>query len=124
MDDACPHPRPRGFDSLTREWEPVTYVNAPFHHATEFVHKGIEQKAQGKTSLFVLPVPSYVNLLLNAGADLRPLGRIEWLHARTGEPWKSPHHCALFVLRGCRGAERPPVVPDRSHRLHEALVPS
>jgi hypothetical protein len=24
MDDACPHPRPRGFDSLTREWEPVT----------------------------------------------------------------------------------------------------
>jgi hypothetical protein len=107
MDDACPHPRPRGFDSLTREWEAVTYVNPPFHHATEFVHKGIEQKAKGRTSLFVLPVPSYVNLLLNAGADLRPLGCIAWLHEETGEPGKSPQHCALFVLRGRRSPPRP-----------------
>jgi hypothetical protein len=106
MDDACPHPRPRGFDSLTKDWEPVTYVKAPFNQATEFVHKGIEQMTQGKTSLFVLPVPSYVNLLLNAGADVRPLGRIAWLHAKTGEPWKSPLHCALFVLRDGRCSTR------------------
>jgi hypothetical protein len=77
--DPCPFPRPEAYNSLTTNWGSVNYVNPPFRRKdgvdgqgpTAFVHKAIEQQKLGKASVLTLPVQSYVNLLLEAGAELR-----------------------------------------------------
>ena len=43
---------------------------------------------------------SYVNLLLEAGAKLRPLGRVRWLEVDTQEPMKTPSPITGFYLEG------------------------
>jgi hypothetical protein len=89
-------------------WGDSNYVNPPFHpedglHGkgpTAFVHKAIEEhRLYGKGSVLVLPTQSYVNMLLEAGAEPRPLGRVWWLGAETGEPCPSPSPITAFVLR-------------------------
>ena len=86
------------------------WVNPPFrkrdaingHGPTSFVRKGIEESKKGKTSVFILPVQNYVNMLLLAGAEIRPLGRVTWIDTRTGKPMKAGSNNALFILRGCK----------------------
>ena len=106
--DPCPYPLPDGFDGLQVPWGDSNYVNPPFHpedglHGkgpTAFVHKAIEEhRLYGKGSVLVLPTQSYVNMLLEAGAEPRPLGRVWWLGAETGEPCPSPSPITAFVLR-------------------------
>lgn len=106
--DPCPCPRPDGYDSLIIPWGNSNFVNPPFRKhdgvngqgPTAFVRKAIAEQANGKTSVLILPVQSYVNLLLEAGAELRSLGRLRWIEATTGEPCKSPSPICCFVLRG------------------------
>ena len=103
--DACPHPRPENFDSLEVPWGEATYVNPPFHRInsqgpTAFARKAIEQSKLGKTVVLILPAQSYVNLLLEAGAELRSAGRVKWLVADTGQPLSSPSPITCFILRG------------------------
>jgi hypothetical protein len=104
--DPCPCPKPEGFDSLKMEWGKSTYVNPPFHQwdgggngPTAWVRKGIEEHKKGKKVVFLLPVQSYVNLLLEAGAEVRSSGRIRWLEADTKQPSRSPSPIACFILR-------------------------
>jgi hypothetical protein len=66
---------------------------------TAFVRKAIEEHKKGKDSALILSVQSYVNLLLKAGAELRPVGRVKWLDARTGRTYPNPSNNALFTLR-------------------------
>ena len=68
------------------------------HGPTAFVRKAIEEHKKGKTSVLILPVQSYVNMLLQAGAELRPVGRVKWLDARTGKPYGQASNNALFIL--------------------------
>lgn len=107
--DPCPCPKPEGYNSLAMEWGQRNYVNPPFHQSdgigrkggpTAYARKAIEEHRNGKTSVLTLPVPSYVNLLLEAGAELRSLGRVRWLHVDTKEPMKSPSSICCFILRG------------------------
>jgi len=105
--DACPCPKPYKFDSLHMDWGKSSFVNPPFRKKdgdgfgpTAFVRKGIEENKKGKTVVFTIPVQSYVNLLLEAGAEIRSLGRVRWLEATSKEPVKSPSPIACFVLRG------------------------
>jgi hypothetical protein len=103
--DPCPL---GGTDGLTTPWGWCNYINPPFcikdavngGGPTAFVRKAIEEQQKGKTSVLVLPVQSYVNMLLEAGAELRPLGRVPWLEADTKEPMGGPTTVAVFVLRG------------------------
>lgn len=108
--DPCPCPRPEGYDGIIVEWGKSNYINPPFcradafrgHGATAFVRKAIEEAKKGKQSVLILPVQSYVNMLLEAGAELRSAGRVNWISADTGESWKgynAPTSCALFILR-------------------------
>lgn len=103
--DPCPYPRT--FDGLTRDWGDWNFVNPPFRRAdgdgagpTAFVRKAIEQQKHGKSSVLVLPTQSYVNLLLEAGAELRSMGRIRWLEVETHEPMPGPSPITAFILRG------------------------
>jgi DNA N-6-adenine-methyltransferase (Dam) len=104
--DPCPCPKAEGFNSLDMEWGKSTYVNPPFHQwdgggngPTAWVRKGIEEHRKGKTVVFPLPVQSYVNLLIEAGAEVRSAGRVRWLEADTRQPSRSPSPIACFVLR-------------------------
>lgn len=104
--DPCPFPKPEEWNALTSEWGQVNYLNPPFRKAdgggygpTAFVRKAIEQHTLGKTVVLTLPVQSYVNLLLEAGAEIRSLGRVRWLNTQTKQPCKDPSPIAAFILK-------------------------
>lgn len=104
--DVCPFPKPENFDSLNNEWGEVNFVNPPFRKAdgngygpTAFVRKAIEENKKGKSSVLIIPTQSYVNLLLEAGAEVRSMGRIKWLECDTNEPCKSPSPITMFILK-------------------------
>lgn len=111
--DPCPCPRPEGYDSLSLPWGMNSYVNPPFRKhdgvngkgPTAFVHKAIAEHKQGRSSVLVLPVQSYVNHLLLAGAELRALGRVRWLEVETNEPMPDPTPICCFILRGENNSE-------------------
>jgi len=106
--DPCPYPFKQ--DGITIDWGKVNWVNPPFraadahngHGPTAFVRKAIEEQKKGKTSVLILPVQSYVNMLVVAGAEMRPMGRVKWIDAETGK--LDPHSSTnvLFVLRGVK----------------------
>lgn len=104
--DPCPYPKPEGFDSLGMEWGRSSYVNPPFRKKdgggfgpTAWVRKAIEENRKGKGVVLLLPTQSYVNLLLEAGAELRSAGRTRWVGGQTGKECKSPSPTTLFILR-------------------------
>ena len=104
--DRCPYPFVR--DGIEISWGQSNWVNPPFrkadaingHGPTAFVRKAIEEHKKGKTSVLILPVISLLNMLFDAKAEIRSMGRVKWIHAETGEKWKQPSNCALFILRG------------------------
>ena len=104
--DPCPYPFVR--DGIDIDWGGANWVNPPFrskdaingHGPTAFVRKAIEEQKKGKTSVIIVPVQSYVNMMFEAGAECRPAGRVRWLEADTGQPCKSPGTNSIFILRG------------------------
>ena len=104
--DPCPYPYVK--DGVDIDWGESNYVNPPFtrcdshngHGPTSFMRKAIEENKSGKTVVLVASTPSYVNLMLEAGAELRSMGRIRWLHTETKEPCKDPSPITAFILRG------------------------
>jgi len=82
----------------------MNYVNPPFlkkdGSPTAFVKKAIKEQKKGKNSVLVLPTPSYVNLLLEAGAQVESIGRIKWISAINKKPMQAPPSITLFTLEG------------------------
>lgn len=104
--DPCPFPLVPGFNSLDLPWGKMNYCNPPYrktdgniHGPTTFVRKAIREKEKGNSTVLLLPVQSYVNLLLEAGAELRSMGRTKFLEVETGQPLKCPSPTMLAVLR-------------------------
>ena len=106
--DPFPHPLPDGWNGLDMPWKRLNKVNAPFrkddnthgHGLTAVVVKAIDEQAKGNTSLLFMPTTASLNLLAEAEAEMVALGRVKWLHSRTGEPWATPGHTTAFILRG------------------------
>ena len=100
--DPCKYPKT--WDGLKIDWMNMNYVNPPFRSKdgspTAFVRKAIEESKKGNSSFLTLPTQSYVNLLLEAGAELRSLGRVKWLEVETKEPMKGPSSITGFYLKG------------------------
>ena len=105
--DPCPYPFVK--DGITEvEWGKVNWINPPFrakdakngNGPTAFVRKAIEEQKKGKTSVLILPVLSLLNMLFEAKAEIRSVGRVKWINAKNGERWKAPSNCAVFILRG------------------------
>lgn len=99
--DACPYPRPAGFDGLKEEWGERTWVNPPFAGSsyTAWVRKAIEEQEKGRTSVLILSVDRWWTYLVQAGAEMRILPPFRWLNPE-GKPQKAPHPHLLFILRG------------------------
>jgi len=95
--DPCPYPRPDEFNGAEVPWGQSNYVNPPFRRSDGAF--GAEQQ-KGKTSVIIINTMSFINLLLEAGAECRSMGRVRWLDCRTGEPWRHPSNTTVFVLRG------------------------
>jgi hypothetical protein len=108
--DVCPNPRPQGYNALTEDWAERNHCNPPFSKRrnperigpTDFCHKAIAENRLGKTVVLTLPVRNFVDLLLRAGAEMRPLGRVKWRHPKTGETHPSSPFIAAFILHGHR----------------------
>ena len=100
--DPCGYPKTK--DTLVEPWGQMNYVNPPFRRKdgspTAFAKKAIKEQQIGKSSVLVLPTQSYVNLLLESGAQARSLGRVKWLSAKTLKPMKNPPNITLFHLQG------------------------
>lgn len=104
--DPCPCPLPAGYNGLEVDWGKSTYLNPPFRKEdavgggmTAFVHKAIEENKKGKQIVLILPVFAHINLLLEAGAEIRSAGRFPFLDVDTKKPSSHPHPCALFILK-------------------------
>ena len=106
--DPCPYPLPKGSNSLVRDWGQSNYVNPPFRKSdvaggkgglTAFVRKAISERQKGKTSVLVLPVFSYITLLLEAGAEIRSLGQVPFRDVDNHRPAPDPANVACFILR-------------------------
>ena len=106
--DACPHPKPDGFDGLTDDWGRSTYVNPPFgsiiHDGkkkgpTAWARKAIKESQLGKMVVMVYPIDKWVLMLLEAGAKVENLGDVRWCAIEDGEPGKGTgRHIAMFIL--------------------------
>lgn len=105
--DPCPYPHPEGFDGTVVEWGKSNWCNPPFRKSdgkfgkgpTAFIRKAIEENKKGKDVVIIINTNAFINMLIDAGAEMRSMGRVKWLDGKTGEPWKSPACTTLFVLR-------------------------
>lgn len=105
--DPCPYPRPEGYNSLTVPWGKRNYVNPPFLNSdaphggpAAFVRKGIQEQQRGNTSVFILPAPWSIGLLMEAGAEIRYGGKVRWLDAEYGNPCPRNAPQIIAILRG------------------------
>lgn len=97
--DACPFPRPEGFDGLTTDWGQSTYVNPPFKGPTAWMRKAIAENAKGKRVVVVFPIDKWVLMMLEAGATVRNLRDVKWCSIEDGKPGKGTgRHIAMFIL--------------------------
>jgi len=104
--DPCPYPYQK--DGIDINWGKTNWVNPPFrkkdsmngHGPTAFVRKAIEEQKKGNTSVLILPVQSYVNMIVEAGGEIRPCGRVKWIDAITGKTDPHPSTNCIFILKG------------------------
>ena len=107
--DPCPYKQNKAdvIDGIGIEWGKSNWVNPPFrkadavngHGPTDFVRKAIAEQQKGKTSVLILPVQSYVNMLLHAKAEIRPVGRVAWVNGKDPSIKFAPSTNALFILK-------------------------
>jgi hypothetical protein len=104
--DPCPCPKPDELNSLVIPWGASNYVNPPFLKSdaphggpSSFVRKAIAERAEGKTSVMVLPLPWNLGLLMAAGAELRYGGIVRWLDVDTKAPCPRRAPQLVAVLR-------------------------
>lgn len=103
--DPCPYPLDDNFNGLNVEWGLMNFVNPPFCKMdgpgpVAFVKKAIQEQKQGKSSFFLLPVRSYIDILFKAGASYTSLGRVGWIDAETGIKEKNTGPVGGFYLKG------------------------
>ena len=108
--DACPYPKPDGFDGLTCDWGQSTYCNPPFgsiiHDGkkkgpTAWARKAIKESQKGKRVVMVYPIDKWVLMLIEAGAKVTNLGDVKWCATEDGSRGNGTgRHIACFELGG------------------------
>lgn len=104
--DPCPYPCEK--DGINKTWGMSNWVNPPFKRKdykfnrkmTDFVKKAIVEQQKGKTTVFILPIFSTYQLLLEAGAEIRALGRIKYVDVNDKTKRAASNNSALFILKG------------------------
>lgn len=102
--DACPFPRPAGYDGLHEEWGRSTWVNPPFNGMTAWARKSILENKKGKTVVFIFELDKWLMDFIEAGAEFRRLEPFRWLDPKGREQPKAPGRAqVLHILRGRDG---------------------
>jgi hypothetical protein len=108
--DACPYPRPAGFDGLKEEWGQRTWVNPPFTGGpgvTAWAKKAVEETRKGKTVVLILPLDRWIGYLFDQGVEMRPVGYVSWRNPNGRRRMQSSRYNFLFILRPhCSTANR------------------
>jgi hypothetical protein len=126
--DPCPYPRPSWFDGLTLCWPDRTFINPPFTRKygmkTAFIRKAIAENAKGKTIFGIISTQGGhpINLLLEAGAELYPVGengRVAWIGINTGQPMPGPVPTVFFILNAPRAPQK-----GRPKVWHRPMTPA
>lgn len=58
------------------------------------------ESKKGKTVVVVLPIPAWIELLMEAGAEFRYMGRIRWCRPDGTQTKRPRYPSAIFILRG------------------------
>jgi len=111
--DPAPYPKPDDYNGLEAEWGQSSYVNPPFgavfvdgkkKGVTAWARKAIEENGKGKTVVMVYPIDKWVLMLLQAGAEIRNLGDIQWEATEDRSKHKGTgRHIACFILPAKKG---------------------
>ena len=106
--DACPYPRPAGFDGLKEPWGKRTWCNPPWGQRKQkvrgvmaWVRKAIAENVLGCTIVLILSASQLEHAtdpLLAAGAEARLIPGVRWT-APDGRTNPRAHPCVLFILR-------------------------
>ncbi len=100
--DACPFPRPPGYDGLKAEWGRMTWVNPPFvgpgSSRSAWARKMIMEHEKGRGSVLIIPMDRWVSRLLLAGAEIRVPTPFKWINPK-GKQQASGRPTLLFILR-------------------------
>lgn len=100
--DACPYPRPAGFDGLKESWGTRTWVNPPWMGGVmPWVRKAIAEARAGKLVVVILSgnrVYDAAGSFLDVGADVRVIARVPWVNPK-GESQRRSGCALLFILR-------------------------
>jgi len=100
--DACPYPRPAGFDGLKEPWGKRTYVNPPFgskQSILPWARKAAQEAERGNTVVLIGPIYSWTESLLRSGSEVRYIGRVSWCRPDGKAAKGSSQPSALFILR-------------------------
>src|SRR3990167_895262 len=100
--DAAPYPRPAGFDGIKEPWGKRTWCNPPFGAKMSILpwaRKAAQEARDGKMVVLIGPIYSWTEPLLDAGADVRFVGRLSWRRPDGKAAKGSSQPSALFILR-------------------------
>lgn len=107
--DACPYPRPDGFNGLKEEWGRSTWVNPPFSSGRTY-GEGVSswfaeairrrERYPDRTIVLISHVFRWMSAVVNAGAEVRSVGGVDvaW-RSPEGGVTPTPSPALLFILR-------------------------
>lgn len=97
--EADPYPWPEGYDPIEAEWGERVYLNPAFggqffykgryHGPAIWAGKAVKEARKGKQIVFVYPIDRWILSLVDAGADIRNLGKLDWSYVVNGKTKKS-----------------------------------
>jgi len=112
--DACPFPRPAGYDGLKEEWGQRTWCNPPFVGSlSPWTRKAVLESKKGKMVAIILPITAWIETLMEAGAEFRYMGRVSWCRPDGTRTPRPRYPSGMFILRG---SESPDSLKDGEKR--------
>jgi hypothetical protein len=100
--DACPFPRPPGFDGLKEPWGSRTYCNPPFKGSKmDWARKAVAEHNKGNLVVLIFGTGnlSHICDVMPPEVEIRLIPPFKWLNP-DGTPQKTPYSAFLFILRG------------------------